>query len=83
MAYGSRRPHADGAWDEALIYHLGPPSTEVKIFDMRGRLAATLTGSPAIWNGQDDGGQIVPGGLYIVQLTANGKIQQATVAVAR
>ncbi len=76
-------PNGDGAWDEALIYHLGPASTEVKIFDMRGRLVATLAGSPAIWNAQDDSGQIVPGGLYIVQLTANGKTLQATVAVAR
>jgi FG-GAP repeat/CHU_C Type IX secretion signal domain len=76
-------PNGDGAWDEALIYHLGPASTEVKIFDMRGRLVATLAGSPAIWNAQDDSGQLVPGGLYIVQLTASGKIQQATVAVAR
>lgn len=76
-------PNGDGVWDETLIYHEGDPSTEVTIFDIRGRKVAIVSGSPASWNGNDDQGVPVPGGLYIIQLEAAGEIRQATVAVAR
>ncbi len=76
-------PNGDGVWDEAVIYHDGGPGAEVSIFDLRGRRVARLGGSPVRWDGRDDRGRDVPGGLYIVQVKADGKVRQGTLAVAR
>ncbi len=73
-------PNGDGVWDEALIYHKGSSSASVDFFDMRGRKVATVQGNPASWNGNDDSGEPVPGGLYIFQVSGGG---QGTIAVAR
>lgn len=76
-------PNGDGVWDEVLIYHLGGASTDVTIFDVRGRKVASVSGLPARWDGNADNGAPVPGGIYILQLEAAGEIRQSTVAVAR
>ncbi len=76
-------PNGDGVWDEVLIHHKGDPDTEVTFFDMRGRKVATVQGKPARWDGTDDNGEPVPGGLYIFQLQLDGKTRQGTLAVAR
>ncbi len=76
-------PNGDGVWDEALIYHQGESSTSIDLFDMRGRKVATITGNPASWNGTDDNGEPVPGGLYIFQIEGGGTNSQGTIAVAR
>ncbi|MDP8205835.1 MAG: gliding motility-associated C-terminal domain-containing protein [Candidatus Electryonea clarkiae] len=76
-------PNGDGVWDVTMIWHPGGASTEVSIFDMRGRKVDTIRGKPAEWDGLDQNGEPVPGGLYIFQLEAEGKIRQGTIAVAR
>ncbi len=60
-----------------------------KIFDIRGRVVRTITDNsrsalqptnPALdqWDGRDESGQVVPGGIYVLRLTVTGSTKRAT-----
>lgn len=60
-----------------------------KIFDIRGRVVRTITDNsrsalqptnPDLdqWDGRDENGQVVPGGIYVLRLTVTGSTKRAT-----
>lgn len=60
--------------------------TELKVYDLRGRLVRTLQLSAdgenqasCLWNGEDDRGRKLPGGMYLVAGTNKGKVYRAKV----
>lgn len=54
----------------------------VKIYTLRGRLIRTLTGTRE-WDGRNDSGQWVEGGLYLYQISAEGKRVSGTVVLIK
>jgi hypothetical protein len=75
-----------------ISFSLASPSpVTIQVFSRGGRLERVLkqdaTLNPGLnvvsWDGKDDDGRIVPSGLYIVVLTAEGKKLNKAVAVVR
>jgi hypothetical protein len=85
-------PNGDGLNDEA-IFQFGEGSLSGKtlsgeIFDVTGQKIATLKPGPdpestLKWDGKSDGGQVVPSGIYIYQLSVAGQRVNGTLVVAR
>ena len=81
-------PNGDGKNDTMVFIFDNPQEQEVKgrIYDMRGALVARMkpgpVGNSVIWDAKA-GGQAVPGGVYIYQIEAQGKVYNGTVAVIR
>ena len=63
----------------------GQSGVELEILDVTGRLVRRFDTSGArslVWDGRDDGGQTVPGGMYFVRLAKSGiAISRTTRAV--
>ena len=76
-------PNGDGINDElevsyVLLRALIPIPAELTLYDLSGRMVRQLqtgdvsNGPQTIhWNGQDDSGQLVPPGLYLLKLSVN------------
>lgn len=87
-------PNNDGQNDRALFRYSNPKasSISIKIFDLRGALVRKLDdtnatsdiqGGYTYWDGKDQNGVTVPVGVYIYQLTGEGKVVNGTIVVAR
>jgi hypothetical protein len=87
-------PNKDGRNDRALFRYANPKASPItiKIFDVSGRLARQLhdsnqasdtQGDYIFWDGTDNDGMNVNPGVYIYQLTGEGKTVNGTVVVAR
>jgi hypothetical protein len=69
----------------------GASAVTIRIYDREGRLERLLRKDAVLnpglnvvsWDGRDDDGKVVPSGLYIVVLAAEGKKLNRTVAVMR
>ncbi len=76
-------PKADGAVSVSGL----PENSEVFVFDETGRVVRTLSERIANnvmrWDGTDDGGKAVAGGIYIVLARHDGKKAFAKIAVIR
>ncbi len=67
-----------------------PADASVRVFDVSGREVAALANGPAdagrhrtIWNGQDASGHLVPAGVYIVRLFADGAAQSRKIVLVK
>ena len=79
-------PNGDGLNDEAgiwltLMQLVRPVEVEVEIFDLAGRKVGTLLapGESGIhtisWNGRDEGGKLVPPGIYLVKVLVKADLK--------
>jgi gliding motility-associated-like protein len=81
-------PNGDGKNDTMVFIFDNPQEKEVKgrIYDLRGALVASMGPGPIanalVWDAKS-GGQVVPGGVYIYQIEAQGTVYNGTVAVIR
>ncbi|PIU19897.1 MAG: hypothetical protein COT18_05115, partial [Elusimicrobia bacterium CG08_land_8_20_14_0_20_59_10] len=81
-------PNGDGKNDTMVFIYDNPLGNTVKgrIYDLRGTLVASMTQGPVgnslLWDARA-GGRVVPGGIYIYQITAGAKRYNGTVAVIR
>ncbi len=81
-------PNGDGKNDTMVFIFDNPQEKSVKgtIYDMRGAKVAAMSPGPVgnslVWDARS-GGQVVPGGVYIYQIEAQGKVYNGTVAVIR
>ncbi len=80
-----------GGEESATITYQLPPNTELtlKLYDIEGRLRKTfeITAQKQIgeleWNGEDDNGQFLPGGVYILYAgTSGGHSGDKTITIA-
>jgi len=55
----------------------------IKIFDLTGRLVKTLKDGNKVWDGKDEHGRIVEGGVYIYQIKAGDDVISGTVVVVK
>lgn len=82
-------PNGDGYNDKARFELENPEQLPVggAIFDVTGaRVASIQQGSTPdvlLWDGKDEDGQIVAGGIYIYQVEFQGKHATGTLTVAR
>ena len=84
-------PNGDGANDKAGFHFDNPELLPVSgsIFDITGakvadmKPSASLPDSLLVWDGKDDGGKVVPGGIYLYQIVFQGKTATGTVVVVR
>ncbi len=72
------------------IVRLAPPEAgpaRAEIMDLAGRLVRTLRRSagnaPMEWNGRDDAGRMVPGGVYFVRISTPARESRGRVVLAR
>ena len=81
-------PNGDGKNDTMVFIFDNPQEKAVKgrIYDLRGALVATMGPGPVsnslVWDAKS-GGQVVPGGVYIYQLEADGTVYNGTVVVVK
>ena len=81
-------PNDSGDATDRTIFHVAikrgnPADFEVKIYDINGRLVRHLEGGRRVWDGSDEDGQIVEGGLYIYQIHSGEQIISGTVVVLK
>ena len=82
-------PNGDGYNDKARFELDNPEQLPVTgtVFDLSGARVASLqqgsTPDVLLWDGKDEDGQIVAGGIYIYQLEFQSEHATGTVAVAR
>ena len=84
-------PNGDGYNDKARFEFDNPELLPVSgtVYDIHGARVADLVGATAspyealLWDGKDDGGQTVPGGIYIYQIEYQGEKATGTVVVSR
>jgi len=82
-------PNNDGLNDEVYFQYDNPNKKGVvcRIFDVRGALVRQLdigqTETSFAWDGEDQKGKVVPSGVYIYQLEAEGKVINGTVILAK
>jgi hypothetical protein len=67
-------PNGDSDMDDIAF----ETTDEIKIYNKNGEWITTLKG-PAVWNGTNDKGQMVPMGIYIVRFTQSKTIHYVTV----
>lgn len=81
-------PNGDGKNDTMVFIFDNPQGKEVKgrIYDLRGALVENMrpgpVGNSLTWDAKA-GGRVVPGGVYIYQIDAQGTVYNGTVAVIR
>lgn len=82
-------PNGDGFNDKARFELDNPEQLTVSgsVFDLSGARVADLqlgsTPDVLLWDGKDEDGQIVAGGIYIYQLEFQGEHATGTLAVSR
>jgi len=82
-------PNNDGLNDVVNFEYANPNNKGVvcRIFDLRGALVRQLdigqTETSFSWDGRDQKGKVVPSGVYIYQLEAEGKVINGTVILAK
>ena len=81
-------PNDDGIHDFVIMYFDNPGelSPTVRIYDIRGVLVRELHDvglTSAVWDGRDDGGRVMPLGLYLYQVEAGDQTAGGTIALAR
>jgi hypothetical protein len=83
-------PNGDGYNDKVGFHFDNPELLPVtgEVFDITGARVADLRegtdpASLLLWDGKDADGRVVPGGIYIYQITFQGKQTNGTVVVAR
>ncbi|MBI4656966.1 MAG: gliding motility-associated C-terminal domain-containing protein [Elusimicrobia bacterium] len=81
-------PNNDGKNDGMVFVFDNPRSSAVKgkIFDLKGAFVADMRQGPVadslLWDAKAEG-QTVPGGVYVYQIEAEGKVFNGTVAVIK
>jgi gliding motility-associated-like protein len=85
-------PNGDGA-NDVVIFQFGEISSDSgslsgEIFDITGGKVADLKPGPdpnttLKWDGKSSGGAVVPAGIYVYQIHANGTRVNGTVVVAK
>ena len=84
-------PNGDGKNDTVVFTFDNPQFSEVtgKIFDLKGAFVGGMSSDPSldpsttlIWDGRA-GGRVVPGGVYIYQISAEGRTFTGTVVVIK
>ncbi|MBI4668301.1 MAG: gliding motility-associated C-terminal domain-containing protein [Elusimicrobia bacterium] len=83
-------PNGDGLNDVVIFRYSNPTDVKVtgKVFDLTGAYVADITqqgpmADSRLWDGKDSNGRPVPGGVYVFQIEAEGKIFNGTIVVAR
>jgi len=82
-------PNNDGLNDAVYFEYANPNNRGVvcRIFDVRGAVVRQLdigqTETSFAWDGKDEKGKVVPSGVYLYQLEAEGKVINGTVVVAK
>ncbi|MBI4387227.1 MAG: gliding motility-associated C-terminal domain-containing protein [Elusimicrobia bacterium] len=82
-------PNGDGKNDTVVVVFDNPRDSSVggKIIDLKGASVASMTQGPVAnslqWDGKASNGNVVPGGVYIYQIDAEGKIFNGTVVVIK
>ncbi|OGS28264.1 MAG: hypothetical protein A2297_10225 [Elusimicrobia bacterium RIFOXYB2_FULL_48_7] len=81
-------PNPDGVYDRAYFYYENPDNVDVgiKIYDLKGFLVRNIdvnTGSAPYWDGRDNNGRMMQGGVYIFQMKAGNKIIKDTIILAK
>jgi hypothetical protein len=75
-----------------IKYHLaGKESFELSIFDLKGRRVRKLATSPApeagtrevVWDGRDDRGRALPGGVYLCRFKAGRVVDNQRMTLVR
>ena len=78
-------PNGSGDVTDRTIFHVatgdGTSDFKVKIYDLNGRLVKSLDGGRRVWDGTDEDGQMVEGGLYIYQIQSGEQFISGTVVV--
>jgi len=80
-------PNGDGLNDTVVFTFDNPKDSSFsgKIYDLRGRFVSDMRGGPVsgaslLWDGKA-GGAVVPGGVYMYQITAEGRTFNGTLVV--
>ncbi|MDA1191771.1 MAG: hypothetical protein O3A46_08835 [Candidatus Poribacteria bacterium] len=63
----------------------GQGDMTVRVFDLRGRQMIELfaAGGDVTWDGRDDGGTLLPGGIYVYQIEIGGLFRIGTIVLIR
>ncbi len=83
-------PNSDG-WNDKVVFEFDNPSAAAmsgKIYDLSNAFVAELVpgltpDSTLVWDGKDEGGKTVPGGIYLYQIDQDGTPASGSVVVAR
>ncbi|MCS7151766.1 MAG: gliding motility-associated C-terminal domain-containing protein, partial [Endomicrobia bacterium] len=75
-------PNGDGINDVAIFDSI-PYGTEIKIYDLRGRLVRKIDDMPYEWDGRDADGKDLEVGPYIYQFKVDGKLASGVIVIAR
>lgn len=81
-------PNGDGKNDSVTVVFDNPMDSAVsgRIYDLKGAFVAPMTQGPVanslLWDGRA-GGRVVPGGVYIFQVEAEGRTYNGTIVVVR
>ncbi|OGS21902.1 MAG: hypothetical protein A2252_09050 [Elusimicrobia bacterium RIFOXYA2_FULL_39_19] len=81
-------PNPDGLYDRAYFYFDNPENSavEIKVFDLKGALVRNIdanTGSTPYWDGRDNNGKMMQGGVYIFQMKVGSNIVKDTIILAK
>ncbi|MFN3551358.1 MAG: gliding motility-associated C-terminal domain-containing protein [Endomicrobiia bacterium] len=75
-------PNNDGINDVAIFDNI-PQGTEIKIFNLRGKLVKKIDSIPYEWDGKDDQGNNLEVGPYIYQFKINEELISGVIIIAR
>ncbi len=81
-------PNGDGLNDTVVFTFENPKDSAFtgKVYDVRGRFVSAMRPGPVtdslLWDGKS-GGAVVPGGVYMYQITAEGRTFNGTMVVIR
>ncbi len=81
-------PNGSGDDTDRTIFQIEMPPDDnvpftIKIFDITGRRVRTLEQGNRVWDGRDEHGRIVEGGVYIYQIRAGDEVISGTVVVVK
>ena len=81
-------PNPDGMYDRVHFYFDNPENKAVtlKIYDMGGNMVRDVTVTPGVvpyWDGRNNNGGLVEGGVYIYYLTLGGDTAKGTIVLAK
>jgi len=87
---GQNRPNPFGA-DTKIAYGLsGDADVSIRIYDVKGRLVRTVVNGrrtadhhSAVWDGRDDAGRMVSGGVYFYRITAGSFVETRKMVILR